>query len=541
MMRGNRSDADNIASVFLYCEDKMSNQGVDQKANRTDVILNLWEKIGKPEKAAMLSALFIGILTHLFMITNKLPNWDDVAVIPTTGLGPYIGRWLGDASAHWFSQWSAPGLNGVMAVVFLAIAAPFIVDLCRIRSVTGAVLAGAALVTFPSVASNMTFMYAAPTYSLSILMMVLSVWCTRSWKFGWALAIPLQVLSMAIYQAYLALEAALFLLVLLLDQADHADREVRKSLRDGLQALLVMAGGAACYLLSVKLSGYELVTYRGTNAMQAAGIGTYVEAAARAYHRILQYFVTAPESFGGGALHVFHVGIVILSAALYVLLFCKKRLWQKPGNAALYVIYLGLFPLGMGLVYLIAVGEQHASTVMIFAYCMQYLFLIALAERIDPETMAARVLSLLCSFAVFGAVFCNYENTNKAYYRTYLANQRVYAYYNRILTRLEEQEGFSYDQDVMLAGGYKPETLSQRDIDGALIDDWEGMTRESGLVTQGVRRLYIYQFLGVNLISPDNDTSESILNSTEYQTMPSYPATGSIRKISGCWVVKLSD
>ena len=71
----------------------MSNQGVDQKANRTDVILNLWKKIGKPEKAAMLSALFIGILTHLFMITNKLPNWDDVAVIPTTGLGPYIGRW----------------------------------------------------------------------------------------------------------------------------------------------------------------------------------------------------------------------------------------------------------------------------------------------------------------------------------------------------------------------------------------------------------------------------------------------------------------
>ena len=233
----------------------MSNQGVDQKANRTDVILNLWKKIGKPEKAAMLSALFIGI----FMITNKLPNWDDVAVIPTTGLGPYIGRWLGDASAHWFSQWSAPGLNGVMAVVFLAIAAPFIVDLCRIRSVTGAVLAGAALVTFPSVASNMTFMYAAPTYSLSILMMVLSVWCTRRWKFG--------------YQAYLALEAALFLLVLLLDQADHADREVHKSLRDGLQALLVMAGGAACYLLSVRLSGYELVTYRGTNAMQAAGKG----------------------------------------------------------------------------------------------------------------------------------------------------------------------------------------------------------------------------------------------------------------------------
>ena len=60
---------------FLFCEDKMSNQGVDQKANRTDVILNLWKKIGKPEKAAMLSALFIGILTHLFMITNKLPNW----------------------------------------------------------------------------------------------------------------------------------------------------------------------------------------------------------------------------------------------------------------------------------------------------------------------------------------------------------------------------------------------------------------------------------------------------------------------------------
>lgn len=514
---------------------------IQESADKTDGIRLLWKRMGASEKAAMLSALLIGILTHLFMIANKLPNWDDVAVIPTTGLGPYIGRWLGDASAHWFSQWSAPGLNGVMAVVFLAIAAPFIVNLCRIRSVTGAVLVGAALVTFPSIASNMTFMYAAPTYSLSILMMVLSVWCTRRWKFGWALAIPLQVLSMAIYQAYLALEAALFLLVLLLDQVDHADREVRKSLRNGLQALLVMAGGVACYLLSVKFSGYELVTYRGTNAMQAAGFGTYVEAAARAYHRVLQYFVTAPESFGGGALHAFHVGIVVLSVVLCVLLFCQSGLWKKPGNAILYLIYLALFPLGMGLVYLIAVGEQHASTVMIFAYCMQYVLLIALAERVDRKTVVARGLSLLCSFAVLGAVFCNYENINKAYYRTYLSNQRVYAFYNRILTRLEEQEGFSYDQDVMISGDFDPELLSQRDIDGALIDDWEGMTRENGLTTEGVRRLYIYQFLGVNLISPDDDTSESIRNSEEYQEMPSYPAAGSIRKISGCWVVKLSD
>lgn len=513
----------------------------EETADKIDEIRLLWKCMGASEKAAMLSALLIGILTHLFMIANKLPNWDDVAVIPTTGLGPYIGRWLGDASAHWFSQWSAPGLNGVMAVVFLAIAAPFIVNLCRIRSVTGAVLAGAALVTFPSIASNMTFMYAAPTYSLAILMMVLSVWCTKRWKYGWIVAIPLQVLSMAIYQAYLAMEAALFLLVLLLEQADHADQKVRKSLQGGLQALLVMVGGVVVYLVSIKISGYKLVSYRGTDATQVAGIGRYLEAIARAYHRILQYFVTAPESFGGGALHVFHVGIVVLSVALCVLLFCQSGLWKKPGNAILYLIYLALFPLGMGLVYLIAVGEQHASTVMIFAYCMQYILLIALAERIDRKTVVVRGLSLLCSFAVLGAVFCNYENINKAYYRTYLANQRVYAFYNRILTRLEEQDGFSYDQEVMISGDFDPELLSQRDIDGALIDDWEGMTRENGLITEGVRRLYIYQFLGVNLISPDDDTSESIRNSEEYQEMPSYPAAGSIRKISECWVVKLSD
>lgn len=526
----------------MCCEVKMSNPTtVKQSTNHTDIILSLWQKIGKPEKAAMISSLIIGILTHLFMITNKLPNWDDVAVIPTTGLGPYIGRWLGDASAHWFSQWSAPGLNGVMAVVLLAIAAPFIVNLCQIRSVTGAVLAGAALVTFPSIASNMTFMYAAPTYSLAILMMVLSVWCTRRWRFGWAAAVILQMLSMAIYQAYLALEAALFLLVLVLDTVDHPDQEVRKNLRRGLHYLLVLAGGVAAYLVSIKMSGYELVSYRGSVGMEGAGIGSYLEAAARAYHRILQYFVTAPESFGGGALHVFHVGIIVLSAVLCVLLFFQSSLWKKPGNTILYVIYLGLFPLGMGLVYLIAVGEQHASTVMIFAYCLQYIFLLAMAERIDRRTPAAQGLSILCSVVILGAVFCNYENINKAYYRTYLSNQRVYAFYNRILTRLEEQEGFSYDQNVMISGDYDPDLLSQRDIDGELIDDWEGMTRENGLITEGVRRLYIYQFLGINLHSPDDDTSQSILNTAEYQEMPSYPAAGSIREISGCWVVKLSD
>lgn len=91
---------------------------IEETTDKIDGIRLLWKRMGASEKAAMLSAMLIGILTHLFMITNKLPNWDDVAVIPTTGLGPYIGRWLGDASAHWFSQWSAPGLNGVLSGVW---------------------------------------------------------------------------------------------------------------------------------------------------------------------------------------------------------------------------------------------------------------------------------------------------------------------------------------------------------------------------------------------------------------------------------------
>lgn len=508
-----------------------------KNVNFQDYMLLIWRKIGKAEKAALLSGMVVGILTHLFMITNKIPNWDDVSVVPTTGLGPFAGRWMGDKSAHWFSQWSAPGLNGVMAVVFLAIAAAFVVRILCIQSVTGGVLAAAAIVTFPSIASNMTFMYASPTYSLAILLMAVSVWLTRRFRFGWIPAVYFMMISMAIYQAYFSFAVALFVLALILDLIDHPEITTKKALFRSGKHLLVLIGGLLAYFLSVRHSGYEMVDYRGiTNIGQESPI-TYVHAIARAYHRVLQYFITSPESYGTGAVHRWHIVICLLIVFLLVFFFAEKKIWKQPGKALGYWILAFLMPLAAGLVYVMAPEEDHATTVMIFSYCIVYLMLLALAERIGRENLIRQGLAVLCSVSVLSACWCNYVRTNKAYYRIYIANERVYSFCTRLITRLEEA-GYTTGDPVIIMGDFDPSWLSQRDMDGYLIEDWEGMPYESGLLSRSVRPAYIMQILGVEIGYYDESKAAELEENSEYQAMPEYPAEGSIQNIDGTWVVK---
>ena len=545
----------------------------------TDYFLRFWRKLHRATKACFITALLAGLLTHIYMITNKMTNWDDIMVIPDVGIGPFVGRWMQLWLHTRFSKWGAPGLNGVMAVLLLAAAACFIVETLQIRSVTGAVLLAILFVTFPSVTSTMTFMQMVPMYMLAMLLMCAGCWAAVRLRFGWIVCVICIMYSLAIYQAYLPLLVSLFILTVLGMIIDGEN--IRRILLRALGFILTTAAGLVLYYISLKIRGYEMASYKGMDQIGQASPSELIHALMRTYHRVIQYFGMAPESFMKGSPNTFSKCVWILTAALWIYVLIVRRIWKSVCRTILYIIASFLIPLSMGLIYVMSVQTQHASTVMTFAYVTFYILTLLLAEKAATGAERGAVvkaqggssssdavqdkasikdhggassasrrrpvltaLSICTVFVMLCVGYNNFKIANTAYYRIYIANTRVYGFLNRIMASLEQQGDYEYGQDIFIAGNITEDNnpIDVLSMDEEDFSDMEGLAAESGLLLPTNRNQYIRLFLGID-VNKDVDQSvrDKIMSSEEYKSMPIYPADGSIRRFDDLWVIRITN
>ena len=108
--------------------------------------------------SAIVSTIVFGIIAHGYMLANKLCYHDDATSYFTLGGDYAIGRW---ALGLWRSiqfrlgmiQYSTPLWNGLLFILFLALASALIVKLFRVQDYFVSVMIGALLVVFPTTAS----------------------------------------------------------------------------------------------------------------------------------------------------------------------------------------------------------------------------------------------------------------------------------------------------------------------------------------------------------------------------------------------------
>ena len=112
------------------------------------------EKIGTNEKIATSTAFICGILCHLFMLTNKILNMDEVRAYVGLGGGLSLGRPLTTVIASMRGDISTPNVNCIIALIILAISAGSINKLFCVKSNISSCLLGVTMVVFPTVASS---------------------------------------------------------------------------------------------------------------------------------------------------------------------------------------------------------------------------------------------------------------------------------------------------------------------------------------------------------------------------------------------------
>ena len=249
----------------------------------------LYMEKAKEKWCAALAVFVCGFMAHGYFFTNKISYHDDSCYYFGVGMTFGSGRWaLGliqkVMNKVGFLNYSSSWWNGGLCILLTAVCAVLLVDLLQIRQKSYAVLLGALLIAFPAMASLFAYMFTAPYYMFAILLMIVAVYITVRYPYGYLLAIVIIAFSMGIYQTYFGVATSLLVLILL---RDMEDRNFAQNVMEAFKYLFTLLGGMLLYFLCnrvcIKIFQITLVEYQGINNMANVTLRSLIGSVKRAY------------------------------------------------------------------------------------------------------------------------------------------------------------------------------------------------------------------------------------------------------------------
>lgn len=523
-----------------------------------DIFEMIGKKIPKYIKVCIISGLVTGLLTHFYMLTHKLPNWDDVNNMSQPGSGDYLGRWMLKYLHPLGSEYSIPAVHGFLMILFLTLAACFVLEIVQTKSLYAAVLVPALMVTFPSVACTMTFMFMAHTSGMAILMICAAVYLLRRYKYGWLPCSLLLIGALGIYQSYISIGIALMLMGMIVDILKG--EQFKDTLKKGIICVIVLLASVVIYmaLCHVIYPAIDQETYGGVGNMGQIAVTEMPRLIGRCYKRFLEYFIWKPFDFVSKTAQYANILICIALGGIFVYLLFIKKIYKDILRFILCICLMGFLPLAVAFVYFMA-PEVDYSMLMLYAYVLIYVMLVALVEvcmeywkgqkkgKKASEYVRYMVVAVT-AVVLFVSCYTDYLITNQAYLRMEVTKDRVTSYYNRIIASVEAMDGFQNGDPVAFLGEFyyvdNPSPLEAESLENFGTDIFRtmsGVTLENGLLTSGVRNNVIRTYIGFEMTDLSAKEKEEIMSSEKYQSMPIYPTEGSIQQIDGIWIVKLCE
>lgn len=501
----------------------------------------LWNRTPAHIRTTFFSAAAVGLGTHLYVFTNKFANHDDLYQLFRGGYGVFSGRWLLPTVLRMDGSFSVPWLIGLLGVLFLSLGACVVVSLLRIRRPLGCLLAGAALVSFPSVTATLGYLFTSDAYFFGLLLAELGAWATirRGW-WGSALGAALICLSLGVYQSYLPVAAALMVGGLLLETLEGGD--LRALLLKALRCAGALALGLLLYLLVVRLTTLQtgLTDYEGISEMGKLPLARLPELLKAAYRAYVSFFVEDVYHYHFRFLKYLFLLTGAGSAVGFLWLLWRRR--PGPGRTVLALALAALYPLAGGLIYLM-VPNGAIHTHMLYGLVFALLAPIFLTEQITesprPVGSALRVLALV---TLGLAVYAYAVTANSFYLKQDMSLRECTAWSNRLIARIESCQGYEPGMNVVLVGSEQREAAlsPSPEMD---VSQMMGMDDLGDLRTAYSYDLFLRHYLAFDapVHTGHTELARSYAVREAVQEMPLYPRDGSVKVVDGALVVKLNE
>ena len=419
-------------------------------------------KVNMYSKLAFLVSFFAGLLTHGFMLLNKIPFYDDIALLFHTGGTYKNGRWflgvIGAVEYRMFGgNYSTPMLKGLIAIILISLSAAIIVSIFNIENRTYIFLLSALMAVYPAVAVILGYMFMAQCFTLALFLSVLAVSITVRKKYGFIIGIVCICLSLGLYQAYLAVPSVLFLLVLISDLVE--EKEFPQVFKTAVKYLFTLALGLVVYFvvnkIFLKVKGAELTSYQGISDMGQTTIGDLIKRVGAAYRHFVQLPVADWQGMNTAMLMkvVFGMSILLTIVLIIYNVIKIKKIWNK---LLLSVIAL-LLPLAVNLVYVMCDEEKvYVHGLMVYSSVFVLLFPLILLHlgnksvKINGQGMVNTVLEWsIVSVTLLSIVYYVGYN-NIAYTQSAMIQSQVDSYSTGFVSAIKNTEGYTDEYPIVL-------------------------------------------------------------------------------------------
>ncbi len=481
-----------------------------------------------------LTAVILGLCTHMPIMLSDIPNHDGLASIYSDQNMIVSGRWFLSVACGFSSYYTLPWIIGLLSVVILSVTAVLLTEVLKIEKVVSGMIVAGILVTFPVLASTFAYVFTMDGYMLGVMLAVLAVYLVSKVKYGFILGGIMLCLSMGIYQAYLPIAVLLSMYSVVLILLENT--EWKEKVKSILNYLYMGIIGAGLYFiimkLSLKLSKETIGSYQNSGEGFDFSVGSIV----KIYKDFVEFVLTGKVLVN----NLFSILAFCVLGILFIIAFFKvvkqKTLYKSPVFYIVIVALLLLIPLACNVILLILPGVLY-HTLMRYQYVILLLCMVAFIERYGDNKKTSVILCGAAFVLVFNYVVTDniaYSNLEKKY-------EKTYAYCVRLADRMEQTEGYYQGIPVAMIGVLSDEEYPLTDITGEVTSKLLGIKGDTLLYTSENYKAFFEHYLGItiNLVSISEMTD--IYNSKEYWEMNSFPAKDSIQVVDGILYVKTEN
>ncbi len=507
-------------------------------------------KIEYKQKWTFLVCIITMVITHLYMFTNKIFNHDDVnrmLVGDTSEAKIQHGRWAGNIFDYVSgSSVSIPYVMGVISVFAFAGTAVVLVSLFRLKKKISMVLTCGLLCTFPVAANIFLYSYVADIYFVSMFLAVWGVWLlVQEQKIANGLGIVILTLACGCYQAFWCLGMAFLFLYFLLEflefQTDWKNYGI-KIVKSLIGAVLSLILYLIVNIIVQKVSGYGATDYQGLNTMgQFGSIGAFFRVLIYTCYEFVQFFYLK-GNFTGDFIYII-VNIILTAVVVYLMFRGVKIQKQTASYWIVFLLWIVLLPFASNLVSIVSMNKTHI--LMQYGFVIPYILCVILLERIEFKKAILSVISYLLLLLI---IYNGYITDNEIYYRQQLNYEATYSYTIRLLSRIEEMEGYSPSIPIALMNE-KPQTNDKitimlenypEEMDYfKYLDDMVGTEPHTFVKKANDISDFCKYYHGYDLQLVDMERLPELAATQDFQNMPTYPQEGSMQYIDGALVIKL--
>ena len=517
------------------------------------------ERINKDTlKRSFLYTFILGFLAHGYGFLHFQPSHDSLveAVSDATNWKCKIqaGRYLKPLYDFVFGRFTSfPWINGIAALIFLSLAAYFVVEVLELRK-KGQIAIVCGILTTNITVTALFATYAqdfgADMCALAFAMLGAYIWkeftaCDRTPKKRTAVLCELAIgvcvaASLALYQAYVFAFVTMVLIVSILRCMNHPEISLKKVWSSDFLAAGAAIVGGAMYYIGLKAVLFTTgVSYSQDSYNSVSNAWTNTEPIK---DRVVACWQQLKLAFSKMPGYVYPsqlprlINLLLLVVAGVCLMGCIVRLSKKKhslGRILTVAAFVVLLPFSMNGARLL---NQAVHILMSYSYWLGYVFVFCIAV-VFMEPHKIKCLERLTAVLLCGIVFMNIQTANACYVKKTIEQEATLSVMTRVVDRIESLDGYEAGYTPVAFIGIPAHYLNNYEpFDG--LESIMGLNTNAAITYPRGYTQYFQMIMRVdvnvvyNLADYGMDEAESI------KDMPNFPAKDSVQMKNGVVLVK---